>query len=448
MNCKICGTDTYIWEKQQCRIYDYSALAVHRDRIHPESVRAARDRAAQTLRDKRAREAAVRKAAREIEPRPNCVIGQDWGIPTFSPIAKAFQFSDDSRPIYRLTVAQQVELDGLDALIADLQAQRESLAAEWHRAGGVIVTRDPSNPARGNLSYNRMQVLGPHTFGMNINEWRDVRGFLNQVEPRGQPLPVAVAIGLDPVIMIAGGCKYDGDELALAGALRRHPIPVTRGVTQDLRIPADAEIVIEGYIPPGVQHDEGPLAEFHGYYGEIWKSPTFEVTAICHRDNPVFQTIIPGWSEHIFIGNVLPREPLLLRFVRHASKNVQGLHIPPYMNGFTVVVQINKSNPGEPRNVAMAAFTAHVNIRVCIVVDADVDIYDPADVLWALTSRVDWGRDVFMVPGAQGHEMDPANDARGVGTKLGIDATEKGRREYLGRVRYNPVDLARYLGPA
>ncbi|MBI3761455.1 MAG: UbiD family decarboxylase, partial [Chloroflexi bacterium] len=164
------------------------------------------------------------------------------------------------------------------------------------------------------------------------------------------------------------------------------------------------------------------------------------------RDDPIFQTVIPGWNEHIYIGNVLPREPLLLRFVRHASKNVKGLHIPPYANGFTAIVQVAKKNPGEPKNVALAAFTAHVNIRVCIVVDPDVNIYDPADVLWALTSRVDWGRDTFTVPGAQGHEMDPANDSRGVGTKIGIDATEKGRREYGARVRYNAVELAKYLG--
>jgi len=258
---------------------------------------------------------------------------------------------------------------------------------------------------------------------------------------------VAVAIGLDPALMIAAGCKYDGDELALAGALRHHPIKVTPGVTQNLLIPVEAEIVIEGFVPPHIQHGEGPLAEFHGYYGEIWDSPTFEVTSISYCDNPIFQTVIPGWAEHIYIGNVLPREPLLLRFVRHVSKNVTGLHIPPYMNGFAAVVQVNKSNPGEPRNIALAVFTAHVNIRVCIVVDPDVDIYDPADVLWALTARVDWGQDIFRVPGAQGHEMDPANDARGVGTKLGVDATEKGRREYLGRVRYNPVDLSKYLGP-
>jgi 2,5-furandicarboxylate decarboxylase 1 len=109
-------------------------------------------------------------------------------------------------------------------------------------------------------------------------------------------------------------------------------------------------------------------------------------------------------------------------------------------------VAIEKSNPGEPKNVAMAAFTAHVNVKWCIVVDPDVDIYDPADVMWALTTRVDWSRDVFYVPGSQGHEMDPTADARGVHTKIGIDATTKeDRRDYAGRVRYNPVDLSHYL---
>jgi 2,5-furandicarboxylate decarboxylase 1 len=311
---------------------------------------------------------------------------------------------------------------------------------------GVIVSQEPGG-GRGNLSYNRMQVLGPRTFGCNINEWRDLRRFLNTAEAANEPLPCAVAIGLDPAIMIAAGCKYDGDELGIAGALRGQGVPVARGVTIPMLIPAEAEIVIEGHLLPGARADEGPLAEFHGYYGELWNSPMFEVSAICYRDQPIFQTTIPGWTEHIYIGNVLPREPLLLRFVRHASPNVRALHIPPYGNGFMTIVQIDKLNPGEPRNVALAAFAAHVNIRVCLVVDPDVNIYDPADVLWALTSRVDWGRDVFMVPGAQGHEMDPANDARGIGTKLGIDATfDKGRRDYGERVRYHPVDLARYLG--
>ena len=109
------------------------------------------------------------------------------------------------------------------------------------------------------------------------------------------------------------------------------------------------------------------------------------------------------------------------------------------------MVQIKRDNPGQPKNLAMAAMTAHINIRNVIVVDEDVDIYDPADVMWALTNRVDWTRDVFVAPEAQGHEMDPVAGARGVGPKLGIDATYKReRREYGERVRYAMVDMAAY----
>ncbi len=310
--------------------------------------------------------------------------------------------------------------------------------------GGVTVTRDPVS-GRGNLSYNRMQVLSPHTFGFNVNEWRHVMQFYKIQQARDEPLPAAIAIGLDPAIMIAAGCRYDDDELKIAGAIRGEAVPTSKGVTVDLDIPAEAEIVIEGYLPPHTRQKEGPLAEFHGYYGELWESPTFEVTAICHRDQPIFQTIIPGWNEHVYIGNVLPREPLLLQYVRHVSKGVTALHIPPCSNGFAAIVQLEKSNPGEPKNVCLAAFTAHVNIKKVIVVDPDVNIYDPSDVLWALTNRVDWARDTFTVPGAQGHEMDPTADARGVHTKIGIDATYKPeRRSYGERVRYPDVDLSKY----
>jgi 2,5-furandicarboxylate decarboxylase 1 len=311
--------------------------------------------------------------------------------------------------------------------------------------GGVVVSKDPIS-GRGNLSYNRMQVKGPRLFGFNVNEWRHVRQFLDVQEEKGEPLPIAVAIGLDPAIMIAGGARYDDDEMHIAGAIRDASVPVCRGVTIDVDIPAEAEIVIEGYLAPHERAAEGPLAEFHGYFGELWKSPVFHITAVCWRDDPIYQTIIPGWNEHVYLGNVLPREPLLLNHVEHVSRSVTGLHIPPYSSGFTAIVAIDKANPGEPKNVAMATFAAHVNLKWCIVVDPDVDIYDPADVMWALTTRVDWSHDVFFVPGAQGHEMDPTADARGVHTKIGVDATsDKGRRDYAGRVQYRPVDLGRYL---
>ncbi len=311
--------------------------------------------------------------------------------------------------------------------------------------GSVTIARDPLS-GRGNLSYNRMQILGRRTFGFNVNEWRDVMRFYKIHQERNEPMPLAIAIGLDPAIMIAAAARYEGDELAIAGALRQRPVLVCKGVTVDLAIPFHAEVVIEGILPPHVRQPEGPLAEFHGYYGEIWQSPVFEVSAVSYRQQPIYQTIVPGWDEHIYIGNVLPREPLLLRFVRHVSPNVQALHIPPYGNGFLAVIQLRKSNPGEPKNAAMAAFTAHVNIAKVIVVDTDVNIYDPADVWWALVNRVDWQRDVFLVPGAQGHEMDPTANERGVQTKVGIDATYKPEvRNYGQRVIYPPVDLQNYL---
>jgi 2,5-furandicarboxylate decarboxylase 1 len=327
------------------------------------------------------------------------------------------------------------------------------LPIPWHAehdggpfiTGGVMVSKDPES-GRGNLSYNRMQIQGPRRFGCNMNEWHDIYRYMAVAEKRGQPLECAMSIGLDPAIMISGACTYDGDEILIAGAIRGEGVPVAKGVTVDVDIPAEAEIVIEGHLLPGVRKEEGPLAEFHGYFGEPWNSPVFEVTAVCFRDKPIFQTVIPGWNEHVYLGNVLPREPLLLRFVRHITKNVHALHLAPYANGFMAIVQIDKRNPGEPHNAAMAVFTAHVNPHMCIVVDTDVDIYDPADVLWALTSRVDWEHDIFTVPMAQGHEMDPVLDHRGMGTKIGIDATEKGRRGYGRRVRYNPVDLSKYLG--
>jgi len=310
--------------------------------------------------------------------------------------------------------------------------------------GGVIVCRDPAT-GRGNLSYNRMLRIGPQEFGFNVNEWRHVRVFMDSRADAAAPFPAAVAIGLDPAIMIAAGVRTEEDELTIAGAIRGAGVPVCRGVSVEVDIPTEAEIVIEGYIHPAQIKPEGPLAEFHGYHGELWDSPTFEVTAICWRNNPIFQTIIPGWYEHVYIGNVLPREPLLLKFLRHINKAVT-VHIPPYGNGFSAIVQTRRDNPGQPKNLALAAMTAHVNIKQVIVVDEDVNIYDPADVFWALTNRVDWRQDVFTVPLAQGHEMDPTANNRGVHTKIGIDATYKReRREYGDRVNYPSVRLSQYL---
>ena len=310
--------------------------------------------------------------------------------------------------------------------------------------GAVTVAKDPVS-GRGNLGDNRMLRLGPTRFGFNVNEWRDVGTFWKSRDEPDSPFPIALAIGLDPAIMIAAGVKTPVDELFIAGAIRGAGIEVCKGTTVDIDVPASAEIVVEGMLHPADRKPEGPLAEFHGYHGETWNSPTFEVTSISWRDDPIYQTIVPGWYEHVYLGNILPREPLLRRFVRHLDPTAD-VHIPPYGNGFLAIIQIDRDNPGSPKNLAMAAMAAHINIRNVVVIDRDIDIHEPSDLHWAITNRVHWEDDVFTVASAQGHEMDPTADTRGVGTKVGIDATYKReRRDYGERVAYAPVDLPGYL---
>ncbi len=337
----------------------------------------------------------------------------------------------------------QVEGDDLDIAMLPIPVHSRGDGGAFI-TGAVTVAKDPIS-GRGNLGYNRMLRLGRTRFGFNVNEWRDVGTFWKSRDDPDAPFPIALAIGLDPALMIAAGVKTPVDELFIAGAIRGRGVEVCPGRTVDVDIPAAAEIVVEGLLHPSVRELEGPLAEFHGYYGEEWNSPTLEVTCISWRDNPIYQTIVPGWYEHIYLGNVLPREPLLRRFVRHLDKTAD-LHIPPYGNGFMAIIQIDRDNPGTPKILAMAAMAAHLNIRNVVVVDRDVNMYDPSEIHWALTNRVHWEDDVFSVPGAQGHEMDPTSSDRGVGTKVGIDATYKReRREYGERISYLPVDLAEYL---
>jgi 2,5-furandicarboxylate decarboxylase 1 len=311
--------------------------------------------------------------------------------------------------------------------------------------GGIAIARDPDT-GRHNYSYNRLQIKGPKKTGFVMNVWRHIRQFYARAEEKGEALPVAIAIGLDPVIHIAAGLRTDEEEGRLAAALRGRPLEVGLCETVDIQVPAHAEIVIEGRILPGMREEEGPLAEFTGHYGEKWYPPVMEVTAICHRDNPIFQTIIPGSFEHVYLGNVLPREPLLLDFTKYVSGGVKGVHLAPYTGGFMAIVSLDKSNPGEPKNVALAALMTHVNIKMAVIVDPDVDIHNPSDVLWALATRVDPAKDIFIIPHAQGIENDPTADEHGVHSKIGFDATmEESKKKDYKRVVYPPVDLAKYL---
>ena len=309
---------------------------------------------------------------------------------------------------------------------------------------GVTVSKDFNNK-RQNLSFQRLHIKSNNKTGIMINEWRHLKEFLDKAEAANKPLPIAVVVGVDPTIMIAAGIRYEGDEIEIAGGIRGKAIEVAKCYSCDIYVPANAEFVIEGEIIPKVREDEGPLAEFTGHYGNISKSPVFKVKVICHRNNPIWQTLNGGSFEHINLGNVLPREPLLKKFTTYVSKNVKNVYIPPYGSGFLAIISLEKKNPGEAKNVAIAAMTSHVNIKNVIVVDPDVDIYNPAEIMWALSTRVDPKKDIFYIPYSQGHELDPASDEQGVQTKMGIDATLWEEKNNLEKVVYKKVDLNNYI---
>jgi 2,5-furandicarboxylate decarboxylase 1 len=312
---------------------------------------------------------------------------------------------------------------------------------------GVVIARDPQ-AGRHNLSYNRMQIYGPDRTGISMNLWRHIKAFFDQIEPQGKNLPFAVAIGPDPVLMMAAAFRYDGDEYEVAGSLRGAPIPVVRALTCDVLVPASSEIILEGEVIAGERQMEGPMAEFTGHYSGADPKHVAKITAITHRAKPIFQTMNGGGYEHVSVGNMITREPLLARFVRHMSPRVTAVHLPPYAAGFTAIIALENPQPGEARNVAIAAMAAHVNFKSVIVVDSDVDIYDPADVMWALGTRVRWHEDVIPIPGAHGNELDPSTEEHGVASKAIIDATlPLEKRERYVKVAYPPVDLEAYLRP-
>ena len=310
---------------------------------------------------------------------------------------------------------------------------------------GVVIGRDPVS-GRQNLSYVRLQVKGPDRIGVNLNTWRHLREFFEAAEAQGRNLPFCVAIGVAPALMVAAAFRYDGDEYEIAGALRGRPIECVRATTCDVLVPASAEIVLECEILAGEREDEGPMAEYTGHYSGVTKQSVGRVKAITHRRQPIFETIAGASHEHLLLGTAVTREPKLKTLALAASPRVREVLLPPYASGFLALIQMEQPRRGEARSVAFAAFHSHVNISTVIVVDTDVDIFDPTDVLWALATRVRWERDVTVIPEALGNELHPSATREGTIAKMIVDATLPPElRGAYSKVVYPPVNLASVL---
>jgi 2,5-furandicarboxylate decarboxylase 1 len=290
-------------------------------------------------------------------------------------------------------------------------------------AAGIMIVRNPRT-GKQNVSIHRCQITGPNRLGVLVLP-RHTFTFHRMAEEAGEPLDAAIVVGVDPLTLLASQAivPIDHDELEIAGALQGRPLPVVKCLTSDIRVPAEAEIVIEGRFLPGVREAEGPFGEFPQYYGPRANREVMEVVAVTHRKDAIFHTMSGGGLEHLLLG-AIPKEATLLTHLRRNFPNVLDVHLSPGGTmRFHLYVKMKKTQEGQGKNVILGAFAGSFDLKHVIVVDEDVDIHNPAEVEWAVATRFQADRDLVIVPESQGSKLDPSN-RDGVGAKMGLDATK------------------------
>ena len=303
---------------------------------------------------------------------------------------------------------------------------------------GLVIARNPVTGVQ-NVSINRIQVHGRDRMAILMLP-RHLLAFYQAAESKDQPLDVAIVIGADPLTLLASQAitPIDFDELEIAGALHGEPLAVVKCLTSEVRVPANAEIVIEGKLLPKVREPEGPFGEFPKYYSARENREVIVVEAVTHRGNPIYHTIVPAEMEHLLLGSI-PREATMLAHLQRSFPGVLDVHLSVGGVGrYHLYVKFRKQREGEPRNVILGAFGAHYDIKQVTVVDEDVDVHDPQQVEWAVATRFQADRDLIVIAGAQGSVLDPSTTVgqahgadevapphlQGISAKMGLDATK------------------------
>ena len=304
--------------------------------------------------------------------------------------------------------------------------------------GGVVITKDPETGIR-NASIHRLQIFEDGEIGILMLP-RHLDLCYHKAKRMGRPLEVAVAIGVEPITLLASQTilPFGVDELEVANSL--HPkgqFQLSRCATVDVEVPADSEIVLEGTISLTDERPEGPFGEFPKYYSPKANRPILRLKAICHRIHPIFYTILPASREHLLLG-AIPREASLLKFIRSCVPSIRQVHLT--FGGtcrYHLVISVEKKNEGEARNAILAAMANNADVKHVVAVDQDVDIFNMEEVEWAIATRCQSDKDIFIIPDSLGSKLDPST-REGVGAKMGIDATVP-----LGKLsgRFKPIRI-------
>lgn len=293
---------------------------------------------------------------------------------------------------------------------------------------GLVTAKDPRSGA-DTCGYHRLQLKGPNKLGISLHSRQRLWEYLRRAESAGHNLEAAVVIGAHPAVSLGSMAliPYDQGKFARIGGLLGEPLRITPCRDIDVEVPTFAEIVIEGEILADRHEPEGPFAEFTNYASYRSTENIFMVKSVQYRDQALYQSITPAMSaDHVTIVSV-QREGDLLRALTQTLPNIKEVHAPLSACGlFHCYISMEKIAEGQPTQAILAALAVDHNIKLVIVVDADVDVFDETQVLWAMATRVQADRDVLIIPQNQGMgcTLDPSTDELSRSAKMGIDATK------------------------
>jgi len=296
----------------------------------------------------------------------------------------------------------------------------------------LVITRGP-NKTRQNLGIYRQQVIGKNKL---IMRWLAHRGgaldFREWKEKHpGEPFPVAVALGADPATILGAVTPVPDtlSEYAFAGLLRGGKTELTTCIGSDLQVPASAEFILEGYIYPDEMADEGPFGDHTGYYNEVDQFPVFTVERITHRPNPIYHSTYTGRppDEPAILGVAL--NEVFVPILQKQFPEIVDFYLPPEGCSYRMaVVTMKKQYPGHAKRVMMGVWSflrQFMYTKFVIVCDDDVNARDWNDVIWAITTRMDPSRDTLLIDNTPIDYLDFASPVSGLGSKMGMDATNK-----------------------
>lgn len=301
---------------------------------------------------------------------------------------------------------------------------------------GLVITKGPYKH-RQNLGIYRQQVIGRNKV---IMRWLSHRGGAldfrewQQAYP-GKPFPVAVALGADPATILGAVTPVPDtlSEYAFAGLLRGSRTELAQCLSNVLQVPASAEFVLEGSIKPGETAPEGPFGDHTGYYNEVEEFPVLTVERITHRENPIYHSTYTGRppDEPAVLGVAL--NEIFVPILQKQFPEIVDFYLPPEGCSYRLaVVSIKKQYPGHAKRIMLGVWSylrQFMYTKIIIIVDDDINIRDWRDVIWAITTRVDPARDTVIIDNTPIDYLDFASPVSGLGSKLGVDATNKWESE-------------------